>query len=86
MLHFARRAAETGEMPVEEILLTPTPWYLNFGLSRSFDPQYPFWQEFPTGYGCASYPVTWTHSLTGDWYNAQTCRVGLERLIWRRDA
>lgn len=63
VLYFASRVAETGEMPIEEALLTSTPLYLNLGLGRSFDPRHPVWQEFLAGYLNADDPVSWTHAI-----------------------
>lgn len=63
LLSFAERAAEMGNMPIEDALLTSTPLYLNFGLSRSFDPRDPVWQEFVAGYHQAADSTTWTYAF-----------------------
>src|SRR5919199_4078997 len=63
LLRFAERVAEVEGVPIDEALLTSTPLYLNFGLTGSFSPQDPTWQEFLAGYHAASQPVAWTHSF-----------------------
>ncbi len=63
VLSLARRVAETGQMPIEDALLTSTPLYLNFGLRMPFDPQNPIWREFIAGYHQAADPMNWTHSF-----------------------
>jgi hypothetical protein len=63
LLRFAARVAEAEGVSMDEALLTSTPLYLNFGLTPSFSPQDPTWQEFLAGYHDASQPVTWTHSF-----------------------
>jgi hypothetical protein len=63
LLRFAARVAEAEGVSMDEALLTSTPLYLSFGLTPSFSPQDPTWQEFLAGYHDASQPVTWTHSF-----------------------
>jgi hypothetical protein len=63
VLRFANRAADVAGVPIAESLLRFTPLYLNFDLGRSFDPANATWQEFLTGYRCASDPTDWTHSF-----------------------
>jgi hypothetical protein len=63
LLRFAERVAEVEGVSMDEALLTFTPLYLNFGLTRSFSPQDPTWQEFLAGYHDASQPVAWTHAF-----------------------
>ena len=63
LLRFAERVAEVEGVSMDDALLTSTPLYLNFGLTRSFSPQDPTWQEFLAGYHDASQPVAWTHSF-----------------------
>ena len=64
LLRFGERAAELGGMEIEAALRLWTPLYLNFeGLSRSFDPSAPLWQEFLTGMRTAGDPVAWAYSF-----------------------
>jgi len=63
LLRFAMRAAEIEGVSMDTALLRFTPFYLNLGLTHSFAPDDPTWQEFLAGYRDASEPVAWVHSF-----------------------
>lgn len=63
VLCFADKVREMSGASIEDVLLTSTPLYLNFGLSRYFDPEDLIWQEFLAGYRRACDPVAWSHSF-----------------------
>jgi len=48
---------------MDTALLRFTSFYLNVGLTHSFAPDDPTWQEFLAGYRDAAEPVAWVHSF-----------------------
>ncbi|GAC1401095.1 MAG: hypothetical protein NVSMB52_14870 [Chloroflexota bacterium] len=62
VVRFASRVAEVSDRPIEDVLLTSTPFYLNFGLDH-FNAQHPLWRDFVVGYRRASNPANWSHAF-----------------------
>jgi hypothetical protein len=62
-LSFAEKVAHVTQVPLQEILLAYTTFYLSVELDRSFDPAHPIWQTYLEGLKHTADPAQWTYTV-----------------------